>query len=212
MACSWAAAVQQWSASMKWLLVRLRGHRRYLSEKPTLTLRISGQVTLFIGAPLFPCPERLPTTARFPVLSWRASREVNRRCVESAPNRKTSCTGTDSTLPSEVDGALRRGHAGVPPSGGRQRVHLHAGSGRGAGWYHSHNPANRDLRKGTYSGQFGLFVVEGRDDPGKLYDQEVPILLHEWEPRFTTGGVTDVEFKYYLPSTGRCSAPENRSE
>jgi FtsP/CotA-like multicopper oxidase with cupredoxin domain len=98
-------------------------------------------------------------------------------------------------IPSEMDGAYEEGTPGVPPNGGRQR-YIFTPDPAGSRWYHSHNPANRDLRKGTYSGQFGLFVVEGRDDPG-AYDQEVPILLHEWEPRFTTSGVTDVAFKYY---------------
>jgi FtsP/CotA-like multicopper oxidase with cupredoxin domain len=98
-------------------------------------------------------------------------------------------------IASEVDGAYEEGTPGVPPNGGHRR-YMFTPDPAGSRWYHSHNPANRDLRKGTYSGQFGLFVVERRDEPGG-YDLEVPILLHEWEPRFTTHGVTDVEFKYY---------------
>jgi FtsP/CotA-like multicopper oxidase with cupredoxin domain len=98
-------------------------------------------------------------------------------------------------IPSEVDGVYEEGTPGVPPNGGRQRYSF-TPDPAGSRWYHSHDSANRDLRKGTYTGQFGLFVVDGGDDPG-AYDQEVPILLHEWEPRFTTRGVTDVEFKYY---------------
>jgi FtsP/CotA-like multicopper oxidase with cupredoxin domain len=39
-------------------------------------------------------------------------------------------------------------------------------------------------------------IVESARDPG-AYDLEVPILLHEWEPRFTTEGAMDVEFKYF---------------
>src|SRR5215472_9844061 len=52
----------------------------------------------------------------------------------------------------------------------------------------------RDLTKGTYSGQFGMFVVDEGTDPG-AYDIEAPLLLHEWEPRFTRSGPLDVEFR-----------------
>lgn len=98
-------------------------------------------------------------------------------------------------IPSEVDGAFEEGTPGVPPNGGRQR-YIFTPDPAGSRWYHSHYPAGRDLHKGTYTGQFGLFVVDAGDEPG-AYDQEVPILLHEWEPRFTTEGATDVEFKYF---------------
>lgn len=98
-------------------------------------------------------------------------------------------------IPSEVDGAYEEGTPGVPPNGGRRR-YVFTPDPAGSRWYHSHNAAGRDLRKGTYTGQFGLFVVDAGDDPG-AYDHEVPILLHEWEPRFTTQSVTDVDFKYF---------------
>jgi len=97
-------------------------------------------------------------------------------------------------IPPDVDGAYEEGTPGVPPNGGRQR-YIFTPDPAGTRWYHSHYPAGRDLNKGTYTGQFGLFIVDGGDDPGG-YDQEVPILLHEWEPRFTTQGAMDVEFKY----------------
>jgi FtsP/CotA-like multicopper oxidase with cupredoxin domain len=53
----------------------------------------------------------------------------------------------------------------------------------------------RDFKRTTYTGQFGLFVVESSNEPG-AYDLEVPILLHEWEPRFMREGPLDVEFRY----------------
>ena len=98
-------------------------------------------------------------------------------------------------IPSDVDGAYEEGTPGVPPNGGRQR-YIFTPDPAGTRWYHSHQPAGRDLHKGTYTGQFGLFIVDGADDPG-AYDQDVPILLHEWEPRFTTQGARDVDFKYF---------------
>lgn len=96
-------------------------------------------------------------------------------------------------IPSEVDGAYEEGTPGVPPNGGRRR-YVFTPEPAGTRWYHSHNSAGRNLRKSTYTGQFGMFVVESGDDPG-AYDQEVPILLHEWEPRFSDRG--EVEFRAF---------------
>jgi FtsP/CotA-like multicopper oxidase with cupredoxin domain len=96
-------------------------------------------------------------------------------------------------IPPEVDGSYEEGTPGVPPS--ERRRYRFTPEPEGTRWYHSHNPAGRNLKRSTYSGQFGLLVVEG-EDPG-AYDQEVPILLHEWEPRLTTDGPADVEFRYF---------------
>ena len=98
-------------------------------------------------------------------------------------------------IPSEVDGAYEQGTPGVPPNGGRRRYSF-TPDPAGTRWYHSHNTAGRNLKKSTYTGQFGMFVVETGDDPGS-YDLEVPILLHEWDPRFTTQGAMDVTFRYF---------------
>jgi FtsP/CotA-like multicopper oxidase with cupredoxin domain len=87
----------------------------------------------------------------------------------------------------DVDGAYEEGTPGVP-AGGRRR-YAFVPTPAGTRWYHSHNGAGRDLKRGTYSGQFGLFVVGG-DDAG-AYDREVAILLHEWEARFDARGEVD---------------------
>jgi FtsP/CotA-like multicopper oxidase with cupredoxin domain len=97
-------------------------------------------------------------------------------------------------IPAEVDGAYEEGTPGVPPRGGHRR-YVFTPEPVGTRWYHSHNHAGTDLKRSTYTGQFGMLVVEGKDDPG-AYDLEVPIMLHEWEPHFTTRGARDVEFKY----------------
>jgi len=96
-------------------------------------------------------------------------------------------------IPSEVDGSIEEGTPPVSPRGGRQR-YTFTPDPPGTRWYHSHATAGRDLKKSTYSGQFGLFIVESGDERG-AYDLEVPILLHEWEPRFNEMG--DVEFRYF---------------
>jgi FtsP/CotA-like multicopper oxidase with cupredoxin domain len=56
--------------------------------------------------------------------------------------------------------------------------------------------AGHDLKASTYSGQFGMVIVEGASEPG-AYDLEVPILLHEWDGRFSTDGPMSVDYKYY---------------
>jgi FtsP/CotA-like multicopper oxidase with cupredoxin domain len=97
-------------------------------------------------------------------------------------------------IPPEVDGAYELGTPGVPPRG-RQR-YIFTPEPAGTQWYHSHHPAGRDLKKGTYTGQFGLFVLEDGREPGR-HDAEVPLLFHEWDPRFTQNGPLDIQFRYF---------------
>jgi FtsP/CotA-like multicopper oxidase with cupredoxin domain len=96
-------------------------------------------------------------------------------------------------IPPDVDGSYEEGTPGVPPHGGRQR-YVFTPDPAGSRWYHSHTVAGRNLRKSTYSGQFGLFIVEATEEPGR-YDQDVPILLHEWEGHFDSQG--EVAFKLF---------------
>jgi FtsP/CotA-like multicopper oxidase with cupredoxin domain len=37
-----------------------------------------------------------------------------------------------------------------------------------------------DLHRGSYTGQFGFFMIDSADDPGH-YDQEVFLALREWQ-------------------------------
>jgi FtsP/CotA-like multicopper oxidase with cupredoxin domain len=83
-------------------------------------------------------------------------------------------------IPSSVDGAMEEGTPMVPPAGGRQRVTF-VPRPSGFRWYHTHGYAGHNLKKGTYSGQFGCLMVEARENPGR-YDQEVFLTLHDWEP------------------------------
>jgi FtsP/CotA-like multicopper oxidase with cupredoxin domain len=97
-------------------------------------------------------------------------------------------------IPSDVDGAYDEGTPGVPPHGHQRYEFVAAPSG--TRWYHSHEMPERNLRKGTYTGQFGMFIVDAADDAG-AYDADIPILLHEWDPRFTSNGPLDVEFRAF---------------
>jgi FtsP/CotA-like multicopper oxidase with cupredoxin domain len=98
-------------------------------------------------------------------------------------------------IPPDVDGSIEEGTPPVPPNGGRRR-YTFTPEPAGTRWYHSHVTAGRNLKRGTYTGQFGIFLIDDGRDPG-AYDQEVPLLLHEFEPRFTREGPLDVEFKFF---------------
>jgi FtsP/CotA-like multicopper oxidase with cupredoxin domain len=98
-------------------------------------------------------------------------------------------------IPSDVDGAHEEGTPHVPAGG--QRRYVFTPSPAGTRWYHSHNPAGRNLHHGTYTGQFGMLIVEPPSDPGR-YDLEVPLLLHGWDPFFEEDhGSMDVAYKLF---------------
>ena len=159
---------------------------------PDITLRI-GELNLELG------PKRFVKTAGYngqvpgPVLRAREGRPLT---VEVWNNTRDEelVHWHGFHIPSDVDGAREEGTPPVPP-GGRRRYTFVPGPA-GSRWYHSHGMNGRNLKRTTWSGQFGLFVVESGEDPG-AYDQEVPILLHEWEPRFTQPGGMDIAFRYY---------------
>ena len=81
-------------------------------------------------------------------------------------------------VPPESDGVAEEGSPPVPPHG-RRRFEFVA-KPAGSRWYHSHTAAMMDLHRGVYTGQFGFFMIDGANDPGR-YDQEVFLALREWE-------------------------------
>ena len=69
----------------------------------------------------------------------------------------------------------------------------------GTRWYHTHTMAGRNLKRATYTAQYGFFYIEPKNEPG-AYDREVFLALKEWDPFLTTmggedGGI-DVGYKY----------------
>jgi FtsP/CotA-like multicopper oxidase with cupredoxin domain len=81
-------------------------------------------------------------------------------------------------VPSEVDGAEEEGTPPVPPHG-TQRYQFVA-KPAGSRWYHSHTAAMMDLHRGSYTGQFGFFMIDPPNNPGH-YDQEVFLALRGWQ-------------------------------
>ena len=86
-------------------------------------------------------------------------------------------------VPSEVDGAMEEGTPMVPAGGSRKYSFIAQPSG--SRWYHTHAFAGKDLRRSLYSGQFGFFYIEPKNNPGR-YDQEVFIAIHQWDPHFVS--------------------------
>jgi FtsP/CotA-like multicopper oxidase with cupredoxin domain len=81
-------------------------------------------------------------------------------------------------VPPEVDGVEEEGTPPVPPHG--RRRYQFVARPAGSRWYHSHTAAMMDLHRGTYTGQFGFFMIDSANDPGH-YDQEVFLALREWQ-------------------------------
>jgi FtsP/CotA-like multicopper oxidase with cupredoxin domain len=88
-------------------------------------------------------------------------------------------------ISSQMDGAAEEGSPMIAP-GGRFRYQF---SPRPAGfrWYHTHTFAGHDLKRATYTGQFGCFYIEPKEDRG-AYDQEVFLTLHDWNAYMGGGG------------------------
>jgi len=97
-------------------------------------------------------------------------------------------------VPSEVDGSEEEGTPLVPPGGVRRYSFVPRPSG--TRWYHSHVHAGRDMKRATYTGQFGFLYVEPKEEPGQ-YDAEVLLALHGWAPYLSSQGEEgSLEVKY----------------
>lgn len=102
---------------------------------------------------------------------------------------------------SDMDGASEEGSPMIMP--GAQYRYLFTPRPAGFRWYHTHAFAGHDLKRGTYSGQFGCFYIEPREDPGE-YDQEVFLTLHDWNAYMANSGDSSMEAAYdYSTIDGR---------
>jgi len=79
------------------------------------------------------------------------------------------------------DGAMEEGSPMIAP--GTTQRYSFTPKPSGTRWYHTHASAFENLSAGTYSGQFGFLLIEGKDQPGH-YDQEINLAIHHWEPSF----------------------------
>jgi FtsP/CotA-like multicopper oxidase with cupredoxin domain len=88
-------------------------------------------------------------------------------------------------IPSDVDGAMEEGTPMIPPHANRR--YAFTPSPVGTRWYHTHTMAGRDLKRASYTGQFGFLYVEPKSEPG-AFDQELFLALKEYDPFMSTGG------------------------
>ena len=109
-------------------------------------------------------------------------------------------------IPADVDGADEEGTPAVPPHG--RRRYQFTPTPAGTRWYHTHTMAMTDLHRGSYTGQFGFLVVEGKD--AGAYDREVFLALRDWEPFFTTMFVDTDEQNQKWPQPERPAALDTR--
>jgi len=101
-------------------------------------------------------------------------------------------------IPSDVDGSVEEGTPLVPPGGSRRYSFVPRPSG--TRWYHSHIHAGRDMKRATYSGQFGFLYIEPKEELGR-YDAEVFLSLHAWDPHLSSqGGEGSLEVTYRVYS------------
>jgi len=96
-------------------------------------------------------------------------------------------------VPSELDGSAEEGTPTVPPGGMRRYSFLPRPSG--TRWYHSHISAGRDMKRATYTGQFGFLYIEPKEDSGE-YDAEVFLALHGWDAYLSSQGEGTLEVMY----------------
>jgi FtsP/CotA-like multicopper oxidase with cupredoxin domain len=96
----------------------------------------------------------------------------------------------------DVDGAAEEGTPFIPAHGMRRVEFTPRPSG--LRFYHTHNRASADLHAGQYSGQVGPVYIEPKNEPGN-YDQEIFLVLKEFEPSFSQGG--DMAQDFPAPAT-----------
>ncbi len=96
------------------------------------------------------------------------------------------------------DGAMEEGSPMIPAGA----THRYSFTPRPSGtrWYHTHAAANDNLALGTYTGQFGFLLIEGREQPAH-YDQEVSLAIHHWGPSFVPMVETMREQSSNMPLT-----------
>ncbi len=100
-------------------------------------------------------------------------------------------------IPSQVDGSMEE-ETPMVPAHGKRRYSFNA-TPAGTRWYHTHTNAGRDLKRATYTGEFGFLFIEPAQNAAQ-YDQEIFLALKEWDPYLTTAGEDeglDVGYKYF---------------
>lgn len=137
------------------------------------------------------------------------------RLQESAPVTVDLFNDTDTpefvhwhgqVIPADVDGAQEEKSL-VVPAHGHLRYQFRPGP-KGTRFVHTHVMPMSDLARGTYTGQFAFVYIEPKTNPG-LYDQELFLATHEWEPFYTTEEMEEDEGEEPPPKAEDKNEPPN---
>ncbi len=99
-------------------------------------------------------------------------------------------------VPVDVDGAAEEGTPYIPAHGSR-RIQFTPGPA-GFRFYHTHVVPRDNLSAGQYNGEVGPVYIEPKREPG-AFDQEIFLVLKEFEPAFSLGG--DMPKDFLAPSS-----------
>ena len=108
------------------------------------------------------------------------------------------------TIPSAMDGAAEEGSPMIAPRS--QFRYAFTPKPAGFRWYHTHSFAGHDLKRGTYSGQFGCFFIEPKNDlvAYSQIDAEFFVTLHDWNAYMSSSNDASMEAAYdYSTINGR---------
>jgi FtsP/CotA-like multicopper oxidase with cupredoxin domain len=104
-------------------------------------------------------------------------------------------------IPPEQDGAMEEGSPMIGP--GDERRYSFTPRPAGFRWYHTHTTAGHDLKRALYTGQFGCFFIEPKENSG-AYDQQIFLTLHDWNGYMGGGGDASMDVFYdYSTVNGR---------
>lgn len=102
-------------------------------------------------------------------------------------------------IPSDQDGAMEEGSLMIAPAA--QLRYSFTPRPAGLRWYHTHTYAGHNLKRGTYTGQFGCFYIEPKNEPG-AYDQEIFLTLHDWNAYMGGAGDSSMDAFYDYSTVG----------
>jgi len=122
-----------------------------------------------------------------PILRFREGQNISIQ-VENQTQHPELVHWHGLAIPSQVDGAMEEGTPLIPAHGTQRYTFVPKPSG--TRWYHTHGSTGRDLKRSTYTGQFGFFYIEPKNNPAQ-YDAEVFLALHGWNGYLGTGGDAD---------------------
>ncbi|HZT70450.1 MAG TPA: multicopper oxidase domain-containing protein [Terriglobia bacterium] len=159
-------------------------------------------VTIRIGVGLVEvAPQRILSTITYngqfpgPLLRLREGRRITVD-IHNDTDSPEQLHWHGQLVPPDVDGAAEERTPYIPAHGMRRISFVPRPAG--FRFYHTHLRGGSDLHRGQYTGQVGPVYIEPAQDAG-AYDQEVFLVLKEFEPFLSRGG--DMAQDFLSPAT-----------